>query len=240
MEFALKGDKDEKMVQEIKTINLGGVNCYLVRTDAGYILIDTGFSNKRTRLEKELESAGCKPGNLKLVVITHGDSDHTGNGVYLRERYGARIAMHQDDSGMVIRGDMGWNRKPRPDKMHFIFRVMMNLLPFFANVDEFDTFQPDLTIDEDFDLSEYGFDAKILHLPGHSNGSIGIFTPEGDLYCGDLLYNFIGKPGCLYINDLADFNSSIEKLKSLKINTVYPGHGKPFPMEWFIKNYRLP
>lgn len=25
------------------------------------------------------------------------------------------------------------------------------------------------------------------------------------------------------------------KLKSLKMNTVYPGHGKPFPMELFIR-----
>jgi len=28
---------------------------------------------------------------------------------------------------------------------------------------------------------------------------------------------------------------SIEKLKSLKISTVYPGHGKPFPMNSFTK-----
>lgn len=67
------------MPQEIKTLslllpyNLGPVNCYLVKTDTGYILVDTGYSNKRTDLEKELESAGCKPGNLKLIVLTHGD-----------------------------------------------------------------------------------------------------------------------------------------------------------------------
>ncbi|RLI67201.1 hypothetical protein DRO91_10540, partial [Candidatus Heimdallarchaeota archaeon] len=30
-------------------------------------------------LERELEKAGCKPGDLKLVVLTHGDFDHTGN-----------------------------------------------------------------------------------------------------------------------------------------------------------------
>lgn len=79
------------MPQEIKTISLllpyhlGSVNCYLVETDPGYILIDTGGSNKRTDLEKALESAGCKPGNLQLIVITHEDFDHTGNCAYLRE-----------------------------------------------------------------------------------------------------------------------------------------------------------
>jgi len=41
------------MTQEIKTINLGGVNCYLVKVGGGYILIDTGFSSKRAYLENE-------------------------------------------------------------------------------------------------------------------------------------------------------------------------------------------
>jgi hydroxyacylglutathione hydrolase len=100
------------MRQEIKTINLllpyhlGSVNCYLIETETGYILIDTGGSNKRTDLEKELESAGCQPGYLKLIVLTHGDFDHTGNAAYLRKKFGTTIAMHDDDSGMVERGDM--------------------------------------------------------------------------------------------------------------------------------------
>jgi len=37
------------------------------------------------------------------------------------------------------------------------------------------------------------------------------------------------------MGDLTAANASIEKLKSLKINTVYPGHGKPFPMSSFTK-----
>jgi glyoxylase-like metal-dependent hydrolase (beta-lactamase superfamily II) len=39
-------------------------------------LIDDGYPAKRSYLEKELERAGVKPGNLKLVVLTHGDHDH--------------------------------------------------------------------------------------------------------------------------------------------------------------------
>jgi glyoxylase-like metal-dependent hydrolase (beta-lactamase superfamily II) len=31
-------------------------------------------------------------------------------------------------------------------------------------------------------------------------------------------------------------NASVEKIKSLEINTVYPGHGKKFAMELFNKN----
>ena len=84
-------------MQEIRTITLslplkmGTVNCYLVRTDTGYILIDTGSSNQRGALESELESAGCRPGNLDLVVLTHGDFDHAGNAAYLGKGFGVEI-----------------------------------------------------------------------------------------------------------------------------------------------------
>lgn len=103
------------MPQEIKPISLslpyrlGSVNCYLIKTGVGFVLIDTGSSNQRAVLERELASMGCQSGNLKLIILTHGDFDHTGNAAYLRARFGAKIAMHADDSGMAERGDMFWN-----------------------------------------------------------------------------------------------------------------------------------
>jgi glyoxylase-like metal-dependent hydrolase (beta-lactamase superfamily II) len=39
------------MTQEIVTINLGGVNCYLVKTGDGCILIDTGFSLRQNKYQ---------------------------------------------------------------------------------------------------------------------------------------------------------------------------------------------
>jgi glyoxylase-like metal-dependent hydrolase (beta-lactamase superfamily II) len=45
------------------------VNCYLVRTGDGFILIDTGRTNKRGAIEKQLESTGCQPGNLHACRI---------------------------------------------------------------------------------------------------------------------------------------------------------------------------
>ena len=71
------------------------VNCYLVRTSDGFILIDTGRTNKRGVIEKELEKAGCQPENLALIVLTHGDFDHCGNAAYLRKKFGTQIAMHK-------------------------------------------------------------------------------------------------------------------------------------------------
>ena len=224
------------MPQEIKTIclslpyHLGSVNCYLIETGTGYILIDTGGSNKRATLENELESAGCKPGDLKLIVLTHGDFDHTGNATYLREKYGTKIAMHSDDSGMIERGDMFWNRK----QGNTLIRMIAPLLFGFTKSNRS---QPDLSIEDGYELSAYGCDAKVLSIPGHSKGSIGILTAGGELFCGDLLTN-VDKPVINAItDDVAAANASVERLKSLDIDTVYPGHGKPFPMEQFLKNH---
>jgi len=225
------------MPQEIKTISLllpyglGPVNCFLIKTDIGYILIDTGFSNKRTYLEKELENAGCKPGNLKLIVITHGDFDHTGNAAYLREKYGTKIAMHYDDSGMVERGDLFWNRK----KGNILIRMIAPILFGFRKSERF---KPDLYVEEGYNLSGYGFDAKVLYIPGHSKGSIGILTAGGDLFCGDLFTNRDNPVLNSIMDDSAVANANVERLKSLRINTVYPGHGKLFPMDVFMKKNR--
>jgi glyoxylase-like metal-dependent hydrolase (beta-lactamase superfamily II) len=214
---------------EIKTIrlalpfNLGSVNCYLINTGAGYILIDTGASNQRAELERELEGAGCHPDDLKLIVLTHGDFDHTGNVAYLRDKYGAKIAMHPDDSGMLERGDMFWNRK----KGNLLIRMLAPILFRFGKANRC---KPDLIIQEGCDLSEYGFEAQILDTPGHSKGSIGILTTGGDLFCGDLLDN-INQPGRNSImDDPAAAGASLEKLKRFAIITVYPGHGNPFPL----------
>jgi hydroxyacylglutathione hydrolase len=225
------------MPQEIKTINLslpfrlGSVNCYLIKTDAGFILIDTGCSNKRTYLEKELASAGCQPGNFKLVVLTHGDFDHAGNAAYLRKKYGVKIALHDGDSEIVKRGDMFCNRKKGNI---FIRKITPPLFGFGKS----ERFQPDLQIGDGYDLSEYGLDAKALRLPGHSKGSIGVVTFDGCLFCGDLFIDG-AKPALNSIMDDPEAAyASVEKLKSLAVKTVYPGHGKPFLWELFLKNNR--
>lgn len=223
------------MTQEITSINLTGVNCYLIKIGKACVLIDTGFSNKRIFLEKKLKDLNCLPEHLELIILTHGDSDHAGNAAFLRQSYGAKIAIHADDVGMVENSDMGWKRKAKPDKMSLIFKLISRVFPLFIKPGKFDVFKPDFAIDESFDLSVYGLEAKILHLPGHSKGSIGLLTANGDLFCGDLLYNMAGFD---MVDDLNDFQRSIEKLKKLKIQTIYPGHGKPISVKRFLRKYR--
>jgi hydroxyacylglutathione hydrolase len=204
-------------------------NCYLVKTGTGFILIDTGMSFGRGTLVKTLEKAGCKPGNLNLVVITHADFDHTGNCAYLRKKYGTKIAIHRNESPAVETGRMLLNRKR---KQSFFNRTMMYLMGFLI----FRRFKPDIYLEDGESLSAYGLDARVYHFPGHSQGSIGVLTEEGDLFCGDLLVNGNGPETSSFYDDTEQLKQSVARLKTLKIRTVYPGHGRPFPPEEFFKN----
>jgi hydroxyacylglutathione hydrolase len=227
------------MPQDISIITLslplrmGRANCYLIRAAAGHILIDTGGSNARKALRGELENAGCLPGSLKLVILTHGDFDHIGNAAYLRATFGARVAMHRDDSGMAERGDMFVNRK-RPNVL------VRSLIPLFTGFGADERFTPDLYLADGDDLAQYGLEATILWLPGHSRGSIGVLTAGGDLFCGDLFENTKGPALNSIMDDPAAAAASLGCLESLKIGTVYPGHGQPFAMELLAKGMTAP
>ncbi|MFZ2096956.1 MAG: MBL fold metallo-hydrolase [Anaerolineales bacterium] len=219
------------MTQQITSIRLplplkmSHVNAYLIRTDQGFFLVDTGMTNARRQIELALEHLCCHPGDLKLILLTHGDFDHTGNAAHLRDKFSAKIAMHQADSGMLENGDMFWNRK---FKNSFLKKVM----PLFIRFGEKERCTPDIYVEDGTVLTEYGWDAQVYNTPGHSSGSICILTAFGDLFCGDLLTNSTGKPmlnSMMYDSEAG--KASLEKLKALSIKTVYPGHGLPFAWE---------
>jgi glyoxylase-like metal-dependent hydrolase (beta-lactamase superfamily II) len=203
-------------------LNISSVNSYLIKNAGNYYLVDTGMTNARRKLEAELGRLGCQPGGLRLVMLTHGDFDHIGNAVYLRERFGAQVAMHPGDSGMLENGDMFWNRKFDNRVMK---SIMKSLMPFKVENEG----KPDILLEDESSLSEYGLEIIVYNTPGHSTGSICFLTSEGDLFAGDLLTNSTGKPMLnRMMYDKAGGNASLERLKTLPIRMVYPGHGQPF------------
>lgn len=199
------------------------VNCFLVTMGNGFILIDTGRRGKRDVVEREIRATGCGPGDLELIVLTHGDFDHSGNARYLSERFGAPIAMHSADVGMVEYGDMTWNR----NKPNIIIGTVMDL---FYKLDESDRFSPDVPIKQGDSLNDYGLEATIVEIPGHSKGSIGVLAQTGHFFCGDLLANTSKPDVWSIIDDQQAAQDSVQKLKTYTIETIYPGHGRPFPM----------
>lgn len=220
------------MTHQIRTISLDGTNCYIVKTDNSHILIDTGFPFQRSNLEEALEKEGCKPGNLKLIVLTHGDIDHTGNCAYLREKYEVKIAMHEGDTEMCMNDGKTRDRGKIPEDFPLLLLILWLIKGFLSFSyrqaiwgKPFDKFEPDILLEEGQSLAEYGFDAKILYTPGHSKGSISILTDNKELICGDLFSIAFGR----IIKSTNE--EGLKKLKELEINNIYPGHGKPFSMD---------
>lgn len=204
---------------------LFGVNCYLLKNDAGYYLIDAGMKKGWAQLENQMEEAGCRPGDLKLIIITHGHLDHVGNAAHLRDRYGAKIAMHHGDTEIIETGDMF------VDSGGGTVIKLVGFLMKALGLSDYEKFTPDLILEDGQDLSTHGLDAKVLHTPGHSNGSISVLTADGNLFCGDL-YNNNGKPEkATLVRNQQQLDASFERVEELDIETIYPGHGKPFRME---------
>ncbi len=217
----------------IQVINLGFVNAFLIPVGDEYILVDTGIPQQWPRLESALRTAGCLPDRLKLVVITHGDADHTGNCVRLRDQYHVRIAMHAGDIPIVESGEMPKRiTRGLGNKLFMLIgKVAMKLSgtrPGLA------TFKPDILLEDGQSLLEYGLDARVLHTPGHTSGSIAILTSDGQLLAGDTFTNNT-RPGlAMFIENPTELRASLERIKGLKAVTIYPGHGKPFPFEKIV------
>ena len=214
------------MSQTVTRLALGrrafSVNCYLIRTDLGFVLVDTGMRRQRAKLVERLRAQGCEPGSLELILITHGDFDHIGSAAHLRGEYRAPIAMHQGDVQMGAGGDMFSGRR-RPNRL---VRAILSLVLRFP---EEDRFEPDMLLDESSDLAEYGLaGADVLLLRGHSAGSIALLLADGSLLCGDVLENRRTPRLGSIMDDLPTAEASVERLKTMKVGTVYPGHGSPF------------
>jgi glyoxylase-like metal-dependent hydrolase (beta-lactamase superfamily II) len=204
-------------------LRTGTVNSYLLETKTGFLLIDTGASSARGALQHTLERIGVEPGRLRLIVITHGDFDHTGNAAFLRSQYQAQIAMHAGDLGMAVRGDMFFGRKVG----NGLIRV---IAPLFFGFGKAERFQPDALLEDGCPLAPYGLAARVVNIPGHSAGSIGVLTEQGELFCGDLLENTTRPALNSIMDDLQAAKASVARLRSLPVQMVYPGHGGPFSL----------
>jgi hydroxyacylglutathione hydrolase len=214
---------------EIQVLDLGFVNAFLIGVENGFILIDTGTAQQWHQLKSKLQQAGCVPGKLKLVIITHGDFDHTGNCARLQREYGTLIAMHAADINIVKTGvPLRHKASTRLGKL-----LLYLMVPANRN-SNFDTFIPDIQLFDGQRLDEFGLAGRVIHTPGHTPGSIAVFTDQGHLFVGDTLSNRTVPGLAPFFQDYKGLLNSAEKIKSLGAKVIYPGHGKPFSMNALV------
>jgi len=94
---------------------------------------------------------------------------------------------------------------------------------------EFEKFKPDIFFDRWAEPRKNTGSMPGSCSSGTYAGSLGILMSNGDMISGDTLSNMF-KPGTSpFIADRDELLSSITKLKSMDLRTIYPAHGKPFP-----------
>ncbi len=201
---------------KIHRIASGNVNCYIVADNDNAILIDTGRKKYR---EKILEK--CKEFHVSLIVLTHGHMDHCQNAAYLANALHIPIAMNKKDMNLIPD-----NRKQYLLAKTLLGKIVLSVSLSSFEKDRLEVFEPIFYLKNGDDLSEYGIAAKVVELPGHTKGSIGIEI-EDNLFVGDALMNmFYPTVSMLYVDE-QEMLSSAKHISELGDKTIYFGHGKP-------------
>lgn len=200
----------------IHRIVSGNVNCYIVADKDKAILIDTG---RKKYCEKILEK--CKEFHVSLIVLTHGHMDHCQNAAYLAKALQIPIAMSEKDMNMIPD-----NRKQSLSAKTLLGKIVLSVSLSSFEKDSLEMFEPAIYLKDGDNLSSYGIDAKIVELPGHTKGSIGV-NIEDNLFVGDALMNMFYPTVSMLYTDEQEMLESAEYISELGEKTIHFGHGKP-------------
>jgi glyoxylase-like metal-dependent hydrolase (beta-lactamase superfamily II) len=207
----------------IRRIEVAETNCYLLQGDGGTVLIDPGPPGGAEKVIAGAENARIRPGDVRLVFVTHGHLDHYGAAAAIKVWCGAPVAAHplSPEFSRDRRNALPPAQTLRGSVIRWFYLLFSSLAPF-------EPLQADLLLDGEADLSAYGVEARTLFLPGHSPDSLGIITSEGDVLVGDLFVNYTLPSQPIYLVDRAAWAQSCECIQKLAPGRVYVGHGEPF------------
>lgn len=199
-------------MSEYTVYNIGGdgydSNVYLVICEQP-IIIDTGtgqgiyFQNVIKRLKKIIS-----PEEINKIILTHMHFDHSGGASVLSNLTNADIFVHEYDAGALKTGD----------------NILTGARMFGGCIEPTDV--KTIKNNEIIDCGNVEF--SVIHTPGHTAGSISLYEKtKKTLFSGDLVFadGGVGRwdlPGGDY-NKLLD---SLNKIKKIDIENLYPGHGR--------------
>jgi hydroxyacylglutathione hydrolase len=208
----------------IQRIEVHETNCYLLQGGGGIVLIDPGPPSGVRKVIGGAEAAGIQPGDIHLILVSHGHLDHYGAAARIKDWCGAPVAAYpgEPEFSQDRRNALPPAQTLRGSLVRW-FYLLLSPLARFAPL------EADLLLDDGADLAAYGVDARTVFLPGHSPGSLGVLTAESDLFVGDLFINYAVPSQPIYLSDRESWQYSYERAQALAPRTVYVGHGEPFP-----------
>jgi len=203
----------------VERIKMGYANCYLVSGEGGSILVDSCNYKDGEKIFKRV-----KDKNVKLILLTHCHFDHVSSAEYLSRRLGVPIAMSREDAHLIGNGEASILKAHTP-----LGRIMARFSRGVLTRATYSKFTPELWLEEGQKLSEYGVRASVVALPGHTKGSVGVLTDEGDFIVGDAVFNMLHPTGSRLYEDRETMEHSFEKIRKSGAVNVYMGHGNPIP-----------
>ncbi|MCL0078069.1 MBL fold metallo-hydrolase [Dehalococcoidia bacterium] len=203
-----------------------GNNCHsylfsnVLRGKRPHVLIDPGHvvNEMSEKCLEKLTSAMLRddiaPGEIGLIINTHSHPDHCE----------ANLALAQMNSESGAGGGQALIAigKIEDEYRRTIAEQMSRMLGLTVE------FEPDFYLQEgelNLGRGDEKLNLQIIHTPGHSPGSICIYSPENKvLITGDVVFNgSVGRtdlPG----GDSRTLKQSIEKLSNLDVEYLLPGH----------------
>lgn len=212
-------------MSEIHRIKCGNGNCYIVENGTAGILVDTG---KREFINQVI--GACKSYHIKLIVLTHAHFDHAENAVQISNALGVPIGMNEKDCDLI---------KSNANQ-ELTAETLLGKIVLSASLKDFSRrtmqeFKPNVLLNDGDSLADYGINANIISLSGHTNGSIGIDVDNKHLIVGDALMNMFYPTVSMLFHNKNDMLESARKISRLGDRTIYFGHGKPVPNKQWTK-----
>ncbi|MCL6430921.1 MAG: MBL fold metallo-hydrolase [Anaerolineae bacterium] len=191
-----------------------GANVGLILTGEHVVLVDAPFVPGEARAwSREVERLGR--GRPCYIVNTDYHLDHTLGTCYLPR-------------GLVIAHEATW-KYLRSLSVEAAIQKAVEIAEgrvedLAAQLTDLSIVTPQLTPGKSMSLWSGGEQIDILHLPGHTAATLGVYLPaHGVLFCGDTIAN-----GCHpYAGDADSLQwlESLALIRSLNVKTIVPGHG---------------
>jgi glyoxylase-like metal-dependent hydrolase (beta-lactamase superfamily II) len=200
---------------------LGISNAYLWRDATGATLIDTGPPGSGADIRAALEHLGVPSKELRQIVLTHFHDDHAGSAADIARWSGAQVIAGAGDVAFV----RGQQTGPPPA---FTTAEKQLHAAVAADLPQAPACQVDQAV-ADQDVLDFGAQALVLSVPGHTPGSIALHLPaSGLLFTGDTIAEHQGRVV------LGPFNTdrdtawrSLQRLAALDVDVACFGHGQP-------------